>query len=127
MNLRLLLDEHISPFLTGSFASIGVFAQGVAHIGLSGKSDPAVWAYALAHEMIVVTTNAADFLVLADAEMHPGLILLRESGLSREEQWRQLEPVVRFLQSQSDSDFLLNGIIEILGPNRFHLRHASES
>jgi hypothetical protein len=79
------------------------------------------------HDMAVVTTNAADFLVLADADLHPGLILLRESGLSRQEQWLHLEPAIRFLQSQSDPDFLLNGVLEIFGPNQFHLRRVSES
>lgn len=121
MNLRLLLDEHISPSLTANLAAMGVFAQAVAHVGLSGQPDRAIWAFALGHEMAVVTTNAADFLDLVnDVELHPGLILLRESGLSRQQQWERLEPAVRFIQAQQDADYLLNKVIDILRPGEFH-------
>jgi hypothetical protein len=46
-----------------------------------------------------VTINAADFLRLAEsADLHPGLIVLRiAGGLSREEQWAWVEPVVDWL------------------------------
>jgi hypothetical protein len=45
----------------------------------------------------VVTTNAKAFLALLDVEIHPGLIVLRESGLSRQEQWDRIEPVLQYL------------------------------
>jgi predicted nuclease of predicted toxin-antitoxin system len=119
--VRLLLDEHLSPFLALSLAEMGVFAQAVAHIGLAGRPDHAVWAFALHHDMAVVTTNAGDFLELLESlELHPGLILLRESGLSREQQWSRLEPAVRFVQSQADPDYLVNKVIDIFGPGKFH-------
>jgi len=35
----------------------------------------------------VLTINARDFIELLDVAVHPGLIVLRESGLSRDEQW----------------------------------------
>lgn len=73
MNLALLLDENVSPFLTRNLAEMGVFAQGVVHIGLSGAPDHAVWEYALGHDLTMVTTNADDFLELADeTELHSG-------------------------------------------------------
>ena len=122
MTLRLLLDEHISPSLTAKLAEIGVFAQAVAHVGLSGQPDRVVWAFALQHEMAVVTTNVADFLDLADdAELHPGLILLRESGLNRQQQWDRLEPAVRFVQAQQGADYLLNKVIDILSPGELRV------
>jgi predicted nuclease of predicted toxin-antitoxin system len=122
VNLRLLLDEHISPSLTAKLAELGVFAQAVAHVGLSGQPDRLVWAFASQHEMAVVTTNAADFLdLLEDAELHPGLILLRESGLHREQQWQRLEPAIRFIQSQYDADYLVNKVIDILSPGEFRI------
>lgn len=67
------------------------------HVGLGGASDQVVWRYAYENDLIVVTTNAKDFLALLDVELHPGLIVLRESGLSREEQWDRIEPVVQHL------------------------------
>jgi hypothetical protein len=89
---------------------------------MSASPDRLVWAFALQHEMAVVTTNAADFLhLLEDVELYPGLILLRESGLRREQQWLRLEPVIRFVQSQSDGDYLLNKVVDILSPNSFRV------
>ncbi len=120
MTLQLLLDEHLSPTLTVRLAEMGVFAQAVAHVGLYGQPDHIVWSFAMTHGMAVVTTNAADFLeLLEDLELHPGLILLRESGLSRDQQWARLEPAIRFVQSQMDSNYLVNRVIDILGPAQF--------
>lgn len=84
--IRLLLDENISPALVGRLADVDVYAQSVPHLGLSGRLDHDIWRYALDHDFAVVTTNARDFIPLLDVEVHPGLIVLRESGLTRDEQ-----------------------------------------
>jgi predicted nuclease of predicted toxin-antitoxin system len=70
-------------------------------VGLSGASDPAIWRYAYENDLAVITTNAKDFLALLDVEVHPGLIVLRESGLSRQEQWDRIEPVAQFDRFQA--------------------------
>jgi predicted nuclease of predicted toxin-antitoxin system len=85
--IRLLLDEHISPALVRNLADMGVYAQSVPYVGLSGRLDHEIWKYALDHDFAVVTSNARDFIPLLDVEVHPGLIVLRESGLTRDEQW----------------------------------------
>ena len=55
----------------------------MAHVGLAGAADSAVWRYGFAHDFAVVTMNARDFLRLATGvPLHPGLIVLRESGLT---------------------------------------------
>ena len=64
-------------------ASLGCYGAAVAHVGLSGASDRAIWRYAYENDLTVITTNAKDFLALLDVDVHPGLIVLRESGLSR--------------------------------------------
>ena len=92
--IRLLLDENISPALVGRLAEMGVYAQSVPHVGLSGRLDGEIWRYALDHDFAVVTTNARDFIRLLNVEMHPGLIVARESGLTRDEQWDRIKPVV---------------------------------
>jgi predicted nuclease of predicted toxin-antitoxin system len=120
--MRLLLDEHISPTLVQRLAGLGVFALSVPHVGLAGAPDKAVWIYALANDLVVVTTNARDFLTLAEIEIHPGLIVLRESGPTRAEQWERLEPVVKFVADTGEDDFLLNKMVEIAGPGRFRVR-----
>ena len=90
--MRLLLDEHISPALVARLAEVGIYAQSVPHVGLAGRADHEIWQYALDHDFAVVTTNARDFIELLDVDVHPGLIVLRESGLSRDEQWRRIQP-----------------------------------
>ena len=55
-------------------------------------------------------------------EVHPGLIVLRESGLSRQEQWERIEPVLRYLLERNDPNFMLNKVIEVEAPDRFSTR-----
>src|ERR1700731_230977 len=90
--MRVLLDEHISPALITRLAEVGVYAQSVPHVGLAGRADHEIWQYALDHDFAVVTTNARDFIELLDVDVHPGLIVLRESGLSRDEQHERTSP-----------------------------------
>lgn len=120
--MRLLLDEHISPALVGRLADLGVYAQSVPHVGLSGRADDEIWKYALDHDFAVVTTNARDFIQLLDVEIHPGLIVLRDSGLTRDEQWDRIKPVVEHAKESGDQDFLVNKLIEINGVGRFEVR-----
>jgi len=120
--IRLLLDEHISPALAGRLAGIGVYAQAVPHVGLSGRADREIWKYALDRDLAVVTTNARDFIELLDVDVHPGLIVLRESGLSRDEQWNRIQPVIEHVKNSGDQDFLLNKLIEITGIGQFEVR-----
>jgi predicted nuclease of predicted toxin-antitoxin system len=106
---RLLLDEHISPALVRKLGEKGLYAEAVAHVGLSGEPDEHIWNYALKHDFTVVTTNARDFIRLLNVEVHPGLIVLRESGLTRDEQWDRIQPVIDhtgicFVQEDSGLD-----------------------
>lgn len=120
--MRLLLDEHISPALVRRLAKCGVFAQSVPHVGLSGRSDRDVWKYALEHDFVVVTTNAQDFIQLLNVDVHPGLIVLRESGLTRDEQWERIWPVIEYVNHSGDEDLLINTLVEITGIGHFELR-----
>lgn len=92
--IRILLDEHVSPSLVVKLGDKGVFAVVAAHVGLSGKPDEQIWNYALENDAVVVTSNARDFIRLLNVEVPPGLILLRESGLTRDEQWKRIRPVI---------------------------------
>jgi predicted nuclease of predicted toxin-antitoxin system len=113
---------NISPALVARLAEVGIYAQCVPHVGLAGRADHEIWQYALDHDFAVVTTNARDFIELLDVDVHPGLIVLRESGLSRDEQWRRIQPVVEYVKNSGDKDFLLNKLIEIAGTGRFETR-----
>ena len=102
--MRLLVDENLSPVLVQRLADVGVVAR-----------------YAYAHDLVVVTSNAADFLQLAgQVELHPGVIVLRAGYLTREEQWEWLRPVVRrFSENRGD---LVNRVVVVTGPGRFRAR-----
>jgi predicted nuclease of predicted toxin-antitoxin system len=119
--LKLLLDENLSPRLVPRLAELGVYAMHIAHAGRAGLSDAALFRYALDQDMAVVTINAADFLTLAaDCELHPGLIVLRVVGLTADEQWRHLQPIVDpLITDPATSAGLVNEVLEIIGPGRF--------
>jgi predicted nuclease of predicted toxin-antitoxin system len=103
----------------------GIYAASVIHLGLSETSDRAIWQYAFSHDFTVVTTNAKDFFQLLDVELHSGLIVLRESGLTRDEQWARLATAIDHIQSQRDPDtFLINRVIEVYDPNQVHSREV---
>ena len=120
--MRLLLDEHISPALVRRLAECGVYAQAVPHVGLSGRTDREVWKYGLDHDFVVVTTNARDFIQLLNVDVHPGLIVLRESGLTRDEQWDRIWPVIEYVKGSGDDDLLINKLVEVVGIGRFEIR-----
>ncbi|HXW92463.1 MAG TPA: DUF5615 family PIN-like protein [Terriglobales bacterium] len=123
--MRLLLDENLSPALVRLLADIDVYSLSVPHVGLAGRADHVVWQYALDHGFAVVTTNAQDFIALLDVPVHPGLIVFRESGLSRQEQWERLRPDVEHVK-KSGEDFLLNKLIEIARVGEFKIRQIPE-
>src|SRR6516225_3115877 len=117
--IRWLLDEHISPALVGPLGEQDICAQAVAHDGLSGRPDHEIWSYPFENHSGVVTTNAGDFIKLLDAEVHLGLIVLRESGPSRVEQWERLLPLVKHLKASIDENLLLNKLVEITAPGHW--------
>jgi Domain of unknown function (DUF5615) len=89
--------------------------------------DHEIWKYALDHDLAVVTVNARDFIPLLDVEVHPGLIVFRESGLTRDEQWDRIKPVIQHVKGSKDQDFLLNKLIEVTGTKRFEVREIPRS
>jgi hypothetical protein len=59
-------------------------------------------------------------------DVHPGLIVFRESGLSRTEQWDRTRPVIQQVKDSADPDFLLNTLIEVTGIGQFEVRDIPE-
>jgi predicted nuclease of predicted toxin-antitoxin system len=124
--IRLLLDEHVSPSLVGKLGDKGLFAVAAAHVGLSGEPDEQIWHYALENDFVVVTSNARDFIRLLNVEVHPGLIVLRESGLTRDEQWDRIRPVIEHVLESSDDNFLVNKLVEISDVDEWEIREIPE-
>ncbi|HTS09577.1 MAG TPA: hypothetical protein VMP68_28690 [Candidatus Eisenbacteria bacterium] len=71
--------------------------------------DHTVWQYAFNYDFAAVTTNARD------ARVDPGWIVLREGGLSGQEQWEPFVSAIEHMKKSGDEDFLLNKLIEITG------------
>jgi len=89
-------------------------------VGLAGKSDAEIFRHAFANDFSVVTINAADFITLAaGCDLHPGLVVLRVMGLTAEEQWGHLLPVLEHLAKQDDPNALTNRVIEVTGVGKF--------
>ena len=120
--IRVLLDENVSPSLVGKLSDMGIYGVAVPHVGLSGEPDQKIWDYAYKNGFIVVTGNARDFIRLLDVDVHPGLIVLRESGLTREEQWDRIRPVLDHILESGEEDFLLNKLVEIWSADEWEIR-----
>jgi hypothetical protein len=52
----------------------------------------------------------------AAMEVHPGVIALREAGLSAEQQWLRVQSALQLIK-QSDNDDLINRVFEIQSEN----------
>lgn len=117
--MNVLVDENLTPTMVPRLAAKGVAAVHVAHIGIPGATDPEVWKYAYEHDQIVVTMNVVDFLHLAGGvELHPGLVVLRSAGgLSRDEQWAWVEPVIDHLLAAAAP--LVNKAVLVTGIGKF--------
>ena len=74
------------------------------------------------NNFVVVTGNARDFIRLLNVEVHPGLIVLREGGLTRDEQWDRIQPVIEHILESSDDNFLVNKLLEISGVDEWEIR-----
>jgi predicted nuclease of predicted toxin-antitoxin system len=116
--MKLLVDENLSPRLVVRLHAKGVEDAHIVHIGRSGMTDPDLWRLAFERSEVVVTTNVGDFIVLArGCELHAGIIAFRVAGLSAEEQWRHLEPVVNHVLQQGRD--LTNKLVEVWGVGDF--------
>ena len=121
IELRFLVDQDVSPKNVAQLNARGHHAEHVAHVGLAGKKDHELVAYAFAHSLIIVTKNPSDFVKLAGhAEVHPGMILLRDGHLRTHEEWAWLEPVLAHLEAASLDP--INKVIDVTGPKRFSVR-----
>jgi len=119
--MKLLIDENLSPVLARQANLMGIPAAAVRDVGLAGASDARVWRHAWDNDQIVVTANFGDFLRLATGyELHPGIIALREAGLSRAEQWQRLSQAIEWVRS-SRAGGLINQVLEVCSPSVMQL------
>jgi predicted nuclease of predicted toxin-antitoxin system len=112
--LRLLLDENVSPNIVSRLWEIGIDAVHVRDRGKLRAPDYRVFQLAAGEHRAVVTIDIADFEKLVSKEQrHPGVIVIPSSG-SRDEQYRYVAAVANFLRQSSDPmDRARNHIISI--------------
>lgn len=86
--MRLLLDEMYPATLAKALGAAGIDASTVAELGLAGRSDPEVFAVAVAQNEAVLTENVADFARISAEHLtagrhHPGVLIALSSRFSR--------------------------------------------
>lgn len=123
--MKLLIDEHLSPGLVARCAEGEIYAVAVAHVGLSGSKDRTVWQYALENDFVVATANTRDFMNLLGTEPHPGLIILWEGSLSRDEQWSRLELALDHILKHADpAGYMINRVVEVRSAREIRTREV---
>jgi predicted nuclease of predicted toxin-antitoxin system len=112
VNVKLLLDENLSPAVAERLRrEDGLDAIHVRDRGLLEAADHVVLERTYADDRIFVTCNVDDFLRLARArELHPGIVLLEEGDLLRDEQLQIVRAAVSVLRGERD---LINRVLRI--------------
>jgi hypothetical protein len=75
--LKLLLDEMYSNVLAEALRTVDVDVSTVIGLGLAGRSDPDVFAAAVAQDLAILTEN------VASGHHHPGVGVALSSRFSR--------------------------------------------
>ena len=118
--VKLLLDENVSARVAERLRDEGVDAVHVRDRGMTGATDAEVLEKAFEEDRILVTANVGDFERLARArELHGGLVLLEDGGLTREEQAAVLRSGVGAIEREyADGRDLINRVMRIRGDGR---------
>jgi predicted nuclease of predicted toxin-antitoxin system len=112
VNVKLLLDENVSPKVGEILRDQdGLDAVHVRDRGLLQAPDGVVLERAYAEDRVLVTKNVEDFVKLARArELHPGIILLEDGDLVRDEQLQVVRAAVAVLRPEPD---LVNRVLRV--------------
>lgn len=112
MNVKLLLDENLSPRVAEILRNEdGLDAVHIRERGLLEAKDHEVLERAYKEDRVLATKNVADFVKLARArELHAGIILIEDGDLVRDEQLRVLRAAVAALSGEPD---LVNRVLRL--------------
>jgi predicted nuclease of predicted toxin-antitoxin system len=103
--MKFLIDEDISPIVARILCEqLLVDAIAVRDRGLLGISDREVLEYAFNEERIIITANIKDFEKFAQvAEVHAGIVFIKEGYLLRKEQVKICIEAVTFIQQEFEA------------------------
>jgi len=111
VNVKLLVDENLSPKVAEVLRRDGIDACSVRDRGLLEATDPEVFARAFAEDRVVVTVNVCDFEKLASAcELHAGVILIECGDLLRDEQVEVVRHAVTAIAQRGD---MVNAVLRV--------------
>jgi predicted nuclease of predicted toxin-antitoxin system len=97
-DVRLLLDENISPNIVSRLWEIGVDTVHVRDRAKLRAPDYRILAFAVRENRAVVTIDVADFEKLVGKKQQHSGILVIPSGRSRDEQYGYVLAIVTFLR-----------------------------
>jgi len=107
VSVKLLLDENLSPRAAVELRRDGIDVVHVRERNLLAAADHVVMDRAFDEDRVVVTINCGDFEQLAARrELHPGVMLIEPSGLSRQEQITLLRKAMRALRHGEHHDLV---------------------
>jgi predicted nuclease of predicted toxin-antitoxin system len=116
--VRLFIDEDLSPALAGECHRAGYDATTVRDRGLLAATDRQISELCFAEDRVLVTNNAADFMVLAqESGIHPGLIFVPLG--SRAEMCRSISLAIGEIErhavaaSTSPATVMVNSVLDL--------------
>jgi predicted nuclease of predicted toxin-antitoxin system len=121
--MKFLIDEDLSPKVAERLrVESGIDAIHVRDRGLLGHPDPVILQKAYEEDRILVTANVKDFQRLArSCELHPGIVLVLDGSLSRDEQLAFLHKAIAALeQALLEGRNMINRILEIEANGRYN-------
>lgn len=113
-----LIDENLSRLFAVKLRSLQVRAEDVREVGLQGREDGEILAYAIAHRRTLVTADLRFARRAALREGHAGVVLVRFP--SSVPYLRVHEEVGSVLHSLAEEP--LDGQVVVLQPGRVRMR-----
>jgi hypothetical protein len=97
---------------------MGINATTIIELGMSGRSDPDAFAYAVAQNYVLLTENVADFVTITAEHStagarHPGVLIALSNRFSRRPSGRAA--LVKAIQAHK-TDQLTDRIIYLTAP-----------
>jgi len=92
--MKFIVDAQLPPALARVLESHGYEAKHVKDLGMDADEDPAIWDYALKHDMIVVTKDEDFAHRYSQGGTSPVIIWLRIGNTSRRALLVWFEPLL---------------------------------
>ena len=117
--MKLLLDQGLPRSSVGSLTQLGIASVHVGDLGLAAASDIAILAYALQHDLVVITLDADFHTILATSgATKPSVIRIRIEGLDG----AQVAQLLALVVGAATTDLEAGAMISVVLPNLIRVR-----